>query len=78
MTHLVLHYQEYGNKSAPTMMVFLHGAGVSGWMWDKQVDYFTDYHCVVPDLPEHGLSQNGMTFSGHSKFIWCDEEGCLL
>lgn len=31
-------------------MLFIHGGGVSGWMWDKQVQYFSDFHCVVPDL----------------------------
>ncbi|MEH7381025.1 alpha/beta hydrolase [Bacillus sp. JJ1533] len=50
-----LHYQEYGDTSAP-LMVFLHGGGVSGWMWDAQVHYFTQYHCLVPDLPGHGKS----------------------
>lgn len=50
-----LHYQEYGDTTAP-LMVFLHGGGVSGWMWDKQVHYFTQYHCLVPDLPGHGKS----------------------
>ncbi|RFB13490.1 alpha/beta hydrolase [Bacillus sp. HNG] len=48
-------YQEYGDTSAP-LMVFLHGGGVSGWMWDKQVQYFSQYHCLVPDLPSHGKS----------------------
>ncbi|MCC3356057.1 alpha/beta fold hydrolase [Bacillus sp. REN16] len=50
-----LHYQEYGDTSAP-LMVFLHGGGVSGWMWDKQVHYFSHFHCLVPDLPGHGKS----------------------
>lgn len=35
-------------------MLFVHGGGVAGWMWDKQVQYFTNYHCIVPDLPEQG------------------------
>lgn len=48
-----LHYEEYGNANAP-LMLFLHGGGVSGWMWDKQIDYFSYYHCIVPDLPGHG------------------------
>lgn len=55
MKQLVLHYQEYGDKSA-SLMLFLHGGGVSGWMWDKQIQNFTHYHCIVPDLPEHGLN----------------------
>lgn len=44
-------------------MLFLHGGGVSGWMWDKQIQYFTHYHCIVPDLPEHGQSKEENHFS---------------
>lgn len=29
---------------------------MSGWVWKKQVEYFKDYHCLVPDLPGHGKS----------------------
>ena len=57
-----MHYEEYGDKSAP-LMLFLHGGGVSGWMWDKQIQYFTHYHCIVPDLPEQGKSDNTEYFS---------------
>lgn len=57
----MLHYQEYGDKSAP-LMVFLHGGGVSSWMWDRQIQHFTHFHCLVPDLPEHGMSK-GKHFS---------------
>ena len=47
---------ECGPASAPTIC-FLHGGGVSGWMWRPQVEALQDtYHCLVPDLPEHGLS----------------------
>ncbi len=59
---MVLHYKEYGDKSAP-LMLFLHGGGVSSWMWDKQIQYFTHYHCVAPDLPEHGLNNHEVNFS---------------
>ncbi len=59
---MVLHYQEYGNKNA-TLMVFLHGGGVSSWMWDKQIQHFTHYHCVAIDLPEQGLSNHKENFS---------------
>lgn len=59
---MVLHYKEYGNKQAP-LIVFLHGGGVSGWMWDNQVKYFSNYHCLVPDLPEHGANNEAMKFS---------------
>src|SRR5699024_3310289 len=57
-----IHYQEYGDKNA-SLMVFLHGGGVSSWMWDKQIQYFTHYHCVAIDLPEQGKSKNTEKFS---------------
>lgn len=45
-----------GPATAPTIC-FLHGGGVSGWMWRPQVESLQDtYHCLVPDMPEHGLS----------------------
>jgi pimeloyl-ACP methyl ester carboxylesterase len=59
---LVLHYHEYGDKSAP-LMLFIHGGGVAGWMWDAQIQFFTHYHCIVPDLQEHGLSKQQKEFT---------------
>ena len=34
--------------------MFIHGGGISGWMWHKQVERFSDYHCIAPDSPEYG------------------------
>lgn len=62
MHFLELYYQEYGNENA-SLMVFLHGGGVSSWMWDKQIQYFTSYHCVTIDLPEQGKSKDVEHFS---------------
>lgn len=46
--------QVYGPPSAPTIL-FLHGGGVSGWMWEPVVRRLCDrYRCLVPDLPGHG------------------------
>lgn len=60
---MVLQFQEYGDSTAP-LMLFLHGGGVSGYMWDKQIQYFTpDYHCIVPSLPEHGANNDEIVFS---------------
>lgn len=59
---LDLSYREYGDKNAP-LMVFLHGGGVSSWMWDKQIQYFSNYHCITIDLPEQGASRNTENFS---------------
>ncbi|WP_246565388.1 alpha/beta fold hydrolase [Paenibacillus faecis] len=55
-------YREVGPSRAP-LLVFLHGGGVGGWMWEKQVEFFfRDYRCLVPDLPGHGKSES-RTFS---------------
>ena len=52
-----MYFKESGNKAASTI-IFIHGGGVSSWMWKKQLEYFKDYHCLAPDLPEHGKSIN--------------------
>lgn len=31
-------------------LLFLHGGGVGGWMWKKQIAQFTDYKCAVAEL----------------------------
>lgn len=54
---MTMYFEETGNKSMPSI-VFIHGGGISGWMWHKQVEHFNDFHCIVPDLPEHGKSIN--------------------
>lgn len=59
---MALRYEEYGSQHMPLIM-FIHGGGVSGWMWDKQVQYFSDYHCVVPDLVNDESDHNGLDFS---------------
>ncbi|SDO17301.1 Pimeloyl-ACP methyl ester carboxylesterase [Alkalicoccus daliensis] len=56
-------YKEYGEENA-VMIVFIHGGGVSGWMWEKQVEHFrSTFHCLVPDLPEHGKNTEGSLFT---------------
>ncbi len=51
-----LSVRECGPDSAPTIC-FLNGRGISGWKWRPQVEALQDtYHCLIPDLPEHGLS----------------------
>ena len=50
-----MYYEETGKKVKPSI-VFVHGGGISGWMWHQQVKFFSDYHCLIPDLPEQGKS----------------------
>lgn len=58
----MLYYEESGNKNAPAI-VFIHGGGISGWMWGRQVSAFQDYHVIVPDLAEHGKSMGEGTIT---------------
>ncbi len=38
-------------------LVLLHGLWLSGSMWQPQIELLSDeYHCLAPDLPEHGRS----------------------
>jgi len=53
MAELYVHAS--GNTSSPAL-VFLHGGGASGRMWQPQLERLTEYHCLAPDLPEHAHS----------------------
>lgn len=44
-------------------ILFIHGYNMAGWMWEEQVKAFNDYHCLVPDLPEHGKSSDVKPFT---------------
>jgi pimeloyl-ACP methyl ester carboxylesterase len=50
-----LYVHETGTPGAPSI-VFLHGIGASGWMWERQVAALADFHCLNVDLPGHGKS----------------------
>ncbi len=50
-----LYIKETGENNDETLL-FLHGEVFAGWMWDKQLKSFSDYHCIVVDLPGHGKS----------------------
>lgn len=50
-----LYIKEIGKDNDETI-IFLHAEGIAGWMWDKQLEAFSNYHCIVPDLPGHGKS----------------------
>lgn len=60
---MALHFEEAGPPDAPTI-VFLHGGGGAGWMWRPQVEALCDdFHLLVPDLPEQGLSTTAGPFT---------------
>lgn len=46
-----------------TTLLFLHGGGGAGWMWQPVVERLTEYHCLVADLPEHGGSMQVKPYS---------------
>ena len=50
-----LFMRESGAVGAPAI-VFLHGGEYSGRSWQPVVDRLQGYHCLVPDLPQHGRS----------------------
>ncbi|MCB9458260.1 MAG: alpha/beta hydrolase [Anaerolineaceae bacterium] len=50
-----LYVDESGTPGAHSV-VFLHGIGTSGWMWWRQVEALSDFHCLNVDLPGHGKS----------------------
>ncbi len=52
----VLHVREYGPDDARPI-VFLHGVGNTGGMWDRHAAALPGYHCLAPDLPGHGRSR---------------------
>jgi len=60
-----LYIKETGKNNDETI-VFLHAGMPSGWMWDKHVESLKDYHCLVPDLPEHGKSMEIKPFTMES------------
>jgi pimeloyl-ACP methyl ester carboxylesterase len=53
---MTLSIQSYGHPQKEAI-VFLHGLGVSSWMWEQQVQALQgDYHCLTIDLPGNGES----------------------
>ena len=58
----VLVHDSSGPADAPTI-VFLHGGGGAAWMWKSVVELLPEYHCMIPDLPEHGRNRDVKPFA---------------
>lgn len=54
VTH-TLHLHESGKKQNP-VIIFLHGVGASGLMWESHMRALSNYYCIAPDMPGHGKS----------------------
>ena len=54
---LTLHYEVRGAPAGPTIL-WLHGALVSGWMWQPQLEALPEFRSIVVNLPGHGPSHD--------------------
>jgi len=68
-----MNYKEYGDLHKP-LILFIHGGGVGGWMWDKQVQYFSDFHCVVPELIDNEATSDFTIEDSAKKLLSLIEE----
>jgi pimeloyl-ACP methyl ester carboxylesterase len=57
-----IYFEENSSKN-PETLIFLHGGGAGAWMWRKTVQLLPDFHCLVPDLPEHDHSADIKPFT---------------
>ncbi len=71
-----LYIHEAGAPDAPTV-VFLHGLGLSGAMWQPQMERLMDFHCLAPDLPEHGKSTDLLLADLQSFVIHANDFGVM-
>lgn len=54
----IMIFKEFGDSNKPTI-IFIHGGGLSDWMWHPQITAFqNDYHIVTPILDGHGEESN--------------------
>ena len=59
-------FKQYGNPNKPVIF-FLHGGGLSNWMWKPQIEAFQeDYHIITPICDGHG-EESQTTFASISK-----------
>lgn len=47
-------------------MVLIHGGAGGAWAWDETVQFLGDFHCLLPELPEHGRNDSNGRFTVES------------
>ena len=61
-----LAYEEIGKDNSETIL-FLHAKLLDKWIWKRQKEdydkYFSRFHCIFLDLPNHGDSKSETEFS---------------
>jgi pimeloyl-ACP methyl ester carboxylesterase len=50
-----MYFIEQGDRSLQTI-IFIHNGNGSSEIWEKQFEFFKDYHLIAIDLPGHGKS----------------------
>jgi pimeloyl-ACP methyl ester carboxylesterase len=55
-----LHFYQTGPAAAPTL-VFLHGGGAAGWMWQPVIEQLPEFHCLKTVLqPRYGIGSTNL------------------
>ncbi|MDR3063697.1 MAG: alpha/beta hydrolase [Methanobrevibacter sp.] len=59
-----IYFEEYGDKSNETI-IFLHTKLMGNWIFEKQKEFFLNYHTIFLDIPNHSKSHldGGTEFS---------------
>ncbi len=57
-----VHYDVYNPNKEPCI-VLIHGYGVTGKMWEPQLESLNDFKVIVPDLRGHGKSRPCVEFA---------------
>ncbi|MBM7068121.1 alpha/beta fold hydrolase [Actibacterium sp. 188UL27-1] len=55
----MLAFHRTGPQTGP-LVVYLHGAGISSWMWHRMIAHQSRMNCILIDLPGHGDSRHIM------------------
>ncbi|MEA3302366.1 MAG: alpha/beta fold hydrolase, partial [Pseudomonadota bacterium] len=62
-----LHFRQSGSDQNPPLL-FLHGLFGSSANWGRIARHFeADYHCIIPDLRNHGSSPHDADVSYQSQ-----------